>query len=603
MTGSTSPVVGSTMTAPGVGRRGAARIAEQQQADHGRGRSPPGRAALAIETVPHGRPPRIIVAAASASRNSNAIRLHVSSRSATAATSADDTKPPLSLSDSRIATAGRPRLPTYTSPRWTCRPVVVSSLSRPTNRKSGRSRRRAPRATRAEGMAQVAVQTAVLGVHVAADPDREAVVEAGVAARLRAPHQEPGVAVAEDRIRDDLLPGGSASIAERGWKAPSASDQVAKIRLGRPNGFRARPRHRRARSTTDAVGTTRTSSSLTAGRLLPVAAIRVRRGPVAGRDKPRSNGAGSIGARRRARGRRRRGRRLGLEQPQPVVEDRLEIAQPVGDRRRRWSPGSRRPSPGCPRPGASSRPIRRRPGTPPPASRRRRRHGLDQGRRDQEWQVAHGRDRRVVLPARRAEGTRRDRLQRGPRREPPPRDRPARTPTMTHGRSREQVRVGRPVAVRLPAGHRMAADEAQPASPRPLDDRGLRARDIRDDRVGGEVGREGPARSSSSSRQACGGAASTIRSAPRIASAAVAEAADPIGFRRPGPRPSGVQAVMARRLARDWRRRARWSRRSGRGRGRRCAPSRVCQPDGRRCYPRRGSQAADGGETGPEERT
>ena len=77
---------------------------------------------------------RIIVLRRRASRNSNTSRLHVSSRSATAATSAVVANAPLSLSVSRIAT-GRPAASaTYTSPRWTCADrgrVVVEQADEP----------------------------------------------------------------------------------------------------------------------------------------------------------------------------------------------------------------------------------------------------------------------------------------------------------------------------------------------------------------------------------------------------------------------------------------------------------------------------------------
>ena len=138
----------------------------------------------------------------SAARNSKTRRLHVSIRSATAATSAVSANEPVSLSVSRIVT-GRPvgvgdidraevdgtdlgRVVIEKPDKLELRDEIRHDLLRPFPPKS-------------------AEQTAVARVQVAADPDRVPAVQPRIAAGVRPAHQEPPSAVSKDEIRDDLL--------------------------------------------------------------------------------------------------------------------------------------------------------------------------------------------------------------------------------------------------------------------------------------------------------------------------------------------------------------------------------------------------------------
>ena len=101
---------------------------------------------------------------------------------------------------------------------------------------------------------------------------------------------------------------------------------------------------------------------------------------------PSSNGVREAVRRRAAR---RRGR-----PSQRVEHGAASVAEPVGDRRRRSSRGSRRPSRRRRGRGASCSPSRRPPGrrAAGPVARRAG-HGLDERRRDDERQVADRRRR------------------------------------------------------------------------------------------------------------------------------------------------------------------------------------------------------------------
>ena len=128
-----------------------------------------------------------------AARNSNAIRLHVSSRSATASTSPAAHERPaqlLGLPD-RDRAAGRVRLVDEAH----VDPADRASCRRSGGRRTGTPARSSTASSsshsRRSAVDRSPSSATVLGVDVAADADRVPVVEAGVAAGPRPSHQEP----------------------------------------------------------------------------------------------------------------------------------------------------------------------------------------------------------------------------------------------------------------------------------------------------------------------------------------------------------------------------------------------------------------------------
>ena len=150
---------------------------------------------------------------------------------------------------------GPPASATYTKPdvdRPDRRRVVVEQPDRGVRR--ARSPRRPPRPTRG---ARPPGHVAVAGVEVPAHADGPAVVEPRIAAGLRAAHEEPALAVAQDEVRDDLLVRRVLLGVPAAHEAPLARRPSPAPRRGRRAGRQPALARRRAA----ARGTTRTCSS------------------------------------------------------------------------------------------------------------------------------------------------------------------------------------------------------------------------------------------------------------------------------------------------------------------------------------------------------
>ena len=323
------------------------------------------------------------------------------------------------------------------------RPSVVSSLSSPTNRNPGtKSATSSSRHSRREP----AEQAAVARVEVAADADRLAVVQPRVRPGPGPAHQEPALAVAQDEVRDHLLEGGvRLHLPAAADSAPSRSSD-RRANASRSVGPDAVPaRHRPA-------------IDERAGRRGPARRSRRPRSSALarGRQARRDGAASSSGAAAAARGRRASRR-----------------ARPGTSRSGRRSPArssrrSPRPSPTSPRASRvmsrqprggerpRHRPARRR---APPASRPATASTSAAATTSGRWLIAAtasvvGRGVHPDRPRPARHGQRLD----------APRS-PARSSgsagTTTHGRSTNRSAVGGPVARRLAARHRVAADEAQ----------------------------------------------------------------------------------------------------------------------------------------------
>ena len=303
---------------------------------------------------------------------------------------------------------------------------------------------------------QPAVDVDVARVEVAADPDRPPIVETPVRPAAGPLHEEPARTVAQDEVRDDLLER-RVDLHRRTRREPPARGDDLEDALGArgPDPVPARPGHDElAGHDVDLLGgpgLDRHGSS--------------RRRAASNRAASASTSGSAASSRAAHSARPAEIARTAAAISGPFV---AAIPAPMSGAPRR-EPGHVAPAAGGQRPG--ERPVG-------PTG-----HRLDERRRHDERGMADRRDRPVVggriqpdrlRPGRPGEAL--DPIHVGRRGVGARTDDP--------GPVDEQVGLGRRVAGRVAAGHRMAADEAQAEPIGPLDDDGFRARDVGDRRAG-----------------------------------------------------------------------------------------------------------------------